>query len=37
LADPVRTTRDVDAVLEANRTMFHRIEEAMRHVGSPAM
>ncbi|MGN6662153.1 MAG: hypothetical protein ACTHKN_24465 [Achromobacter mucicolens] len=24
LADPVRATRDVDAVLEANRAAFHR-------------
>lgn len=29
LADPVRATRDVDAVLEANRVMFHRFEEAV--------
>ncbi|MGS1110402.1 hypothetical protein ACVCNH_29430 [Achromobacter anxifer] len=29
LADPVRATRDVDAVLEGNRAMFHRFEEAV--------
>ncbi|MGN6455812.1 MAG: hypothetical protein ACTHLV_06320 [Achromobacter mucicolens] len=29
LADPVRATRDVDAVLEANRAAFHRFEEAV--------
>lgn len=29
LADPVRATRDVDAVVEANRAMFHRFEEAV--------
>ncbi|WP_258130519.1 hypothetical protein [Achromobacter anxifer] len=40
LADPVRATRDVDAVLEANRGNFHRFEEALaargfaRDVGS---
>lgn len=30
LADPVRATRDVDAVVNANRTMFYRVEEATR-------
>lgn len=29
LADPVRATRDVDAVLEANRATFHRFEKAV--------
>lgn len=29
LADPVRATRDVDAVVNASRTLFHRIEKAM--------
>lgn len=29
LADPVRATRDVDAVVNASRAMFHRIEEAV--------
>lgn len=29
LADPVRATRDVDAVVNANRASFHRIEEAV--------
>ncbi|MFT7724773.1 MAG: hypothetical protein QM788_18400 [Roseateles sp.] len=29
LADPVRATRDVDAVVSANRALFHRIEEAV--------
>lgn len=29
LADPVRATRDVDAVVNANRAMFYRIEEAV--------
>lgn len=40
LASSVRATRDVDAVVHANRTTFHRIEEAVaacgfaRNVGS---
>jgi hypothetical protein len=40
LADSVRATRDVDAVVNASRAMFHRIEEAvaargfMRDTGS---
>ena len=29
LAEAVRATRDVDAVVNANRAMFHRIEEAV--------
>ncbi|PND31392.1 hypothetical protein C1I89_26515 [Achromobacter pulmonis] len=29
LADPVRATRDVDAVLQADRAMFHRFEESV--------
>src|SRR5690349_7866910 len=29
LADPVRATRDVDAVVNANQALFHRIEEAV--------
>lgn len=29
LADAVRATRDVDAVVNANRALFHRIEEAV--------
>ncbi len=29
MADPVRATRDVDAVVNANRAMFHRIEETV--------
>lgn len=35
LADPVRATRDVDAVVNASRATFHRIEEAVeRSLGS---
>ncbi len=33
LADPVRATRDVDAVVSANRAMFHRIEETVAQRG----
>jgi len=33
LADSVRATRDVDAVVNANRAMFHRIEEAVAQRG----
>lgn len=33
LADPVRPTRDVDAVVEANRAMFCGIEEAVAERG----
>ncbi|MBS76175.1 hypothetical protein [Variovorax sp.] len=33
LADPVRATRDVDAVVNASRTMFYRIEEAVARRG----
>lgn len=33
LADSVRATRDVDAVVNANRVMFHRIEEAVAQRG----
>lgn len=33
LADPVRATRDVDAVVNASRTMFYRIEEAVAQRG----
>jgi hypothetical protein len=33
LADSVRATRDVDAVVNANRVMFHRIEEAVARRG----
>lgn len=33
LADPVRATRDVDAVVNANRAMFYRIEEAVAQRG----
>lgn len=33
LADGVRATRDVDAVVNANRAMFHRIEEAVAQRG----
>jgi len=33
LADTVRATRDVDAVVNANRAMFHRIEEAVARRG----
>lgn len=33
LADSVRATRDVDAVVDANRIMFHRIEEAVAQRG----
>ncbi len=29
LADSVRATRDVDAVINTDRVMFHRIEEAV--------
>lgn len=29
LADPMRATRDVNAVVNASRTLFHRIEKAM--------
>lgn len=36
LADPVRATRDVDAVVNASRTMFYRIEEAVAQRGAPA-
>jgi hypothetical protein len=33
LADPVRATRDVDAVVNASRAMFHRIEEQVAERG----
>lgn len=33
LADAVRATRDVDAVVNANRALFHRIEEAVAERG----
>ncbi|WIT12253.1 nucleotidyl transferase AbiEii/AbiGii toxin family protein [Paucibacter sediminis] len=33
LADAVRATRDVDAVVNASRAMFHRIEEAVAERG----
>lgn len=33
LADPVRATRDVDAVVNASRAMFHRIEQAVAERG----
>lgn len=33
LADSVRATRDVDAVVNANRAMFHRIEAAVAQRG----
>lgn len=33
LADPVRATRDVDAVVNADRTKFYRIEEAVAQRG----
>jgi len=33
LADSVRATRDVDAVVNASRAMFHRIEEAVAQRG----
>ena len=33
LADPVRATRDVDVVVNASRTMFYRIEEAVAQRG----
>lgn len=33
LADPVRATRDVDAVVSASRTKFYRIEEAVAQRG----
>lgn len=33
LADPVRATRDVDAVVNASRTKFYRIEEAVAQRG----
>ncbi|MBA4342382.1 MAG: hypothetical protein C0423_09545 [Methylibium sp.] len=33
LADSVRATRDVDAVVNANRAMFHRIEEQVAERG----
>ncbi len=33
LANSVRATRDVDAVVNANRAMFHRIEEAVARRG----
>lgn len=33
LADPVRATRDVDAVVNASRATFHRIEEAVAQRG----
>ncbi len=33
LADPVRATRDVDAVVNASRTSFYRIEEAVAQRG----
>lgn len=33
LADSVRATRDVDAVVNANRAMFHRIEAAVAERG----
>lgn len=33
MADSVRATRDVDAVVNANRAMFHRIEEAVAQRG----
>lgn len=33
LADAVRATRDVDAVVDADRALFHRIEEALAKRG----
>jgi len=33
LADPVRATRDVDAVVNASRAAFHRIEEQVAQCG----
>lgn len=33
LANPVRATRDVDAVVSASRVMFHRIEETVSQRG----
>lgn len=36
LADPVRATRDVDAVVNASRAMFHRIEQAVAERASRA-
>lgn len=33
LADPVRATRDVDAIVNASRTKFYRIEEAVAQRG----
>ena len=33
LAHSVRATRDVDAVVDANRVMFHRIEKALVRLG----
>lgn len=33
LADPVRATRDVDAVVNASRAMFHRIEQKVAERG----
>ncbi|WP_423601292.1 nucleotidyl transferase AbiEii/AbiGii toxin family protein [Roseateles sp. MS654] len=33
LADPVRATRDVDAVVNTNRATFHRIEQALADRG----
>ena len=33
LADSVRATRDVDAVVNASRALFHRIEEAVAEHG----
>ncbi|MFE8646964.1 hypothetical protein ACFX58_17950 [Sphingomonas sp. NCPPB 2930] len=33
LADPVRATRDVDAVVNADRAMFHRMEKAVAQRG----
>lgn len=33
LADPVRATRDVDAVVNANRALFHRVEETVARRG----
>lgn len=33
LADPVRATRDVDAVVNASRALFHRLEEQVAERG----
>lgn len=35
LADPARATRDVDAVVNASRTMLHRIEAQVAERGLP--